>query len=142
MSMLCHETVDQYGNLIRPEFASQLCELLLRDMDMYRALSFSNALYITYGMTEEAGKYLQKGCQELQNWYQRNSKMTTNDNSGNVIFRDWQPRFKRTIESENNIKPSVESADVINVEPPVKRIHRPMTSNQTPNARPVGRPVE
>jgi len=92
-------------------------------------------------MTEEAGKYLQKGCQELRNWYQRNSKMTTNDNSGNVMFCDCQPRFKRTIESENNIKPSVES-DVINVEPPVKRIHRPMTSNQTPNARPVGRPVE
>ena len=47
MSMLCHETVDQYGNLIRPEFASQLCELLLRDMDMYRVLSFSNA-YVWY----------------------------------------------------------------------------------------------
>ena len=137
MSMLCHETVDQLGNLIRPEFASQLCELLLPDMDMYRALSFSNA----YGMTEEAGKYLQKGCEELRNWYQRNGKMATKDNSGHVIFRDCKPRFKRAIESENSIEPSVES-DVINVEPPVKRIHRPLTSNQPPNARPVAQPVE
>jgi hypothetical protein len=135
MSMLCHETVDQLGKLIRPEFASQLCELLLGDMDMYRALSFSNTLYSTYGMTEDAGKYLQKGCEELRNWYQRNGKMTSKDNSGNVIFRDCKPRFKRTIESENTIKPSVES-DVINVEPPVKR-YRPLPSNQTLDARPV-----
>ena len=141
MSMLCHETVDQLGNLIRPEFASQLCELLLSDMDMYRALSFSNTLYMTYGMTEDASKYLQKGCEELRNWYQRTGKMTTKDNSGNVIFRDCKPQFKRTIESENSTNPSVES-DVINVEPPVKRVYRPLTSNQTPYAIPVAQPVE
>jgi hypothetical protein len=107
---------------------------------VYRALSFSNALYITYGV-KEGGKYLEKGCHELQKkGINETGNMTSKDNSGHVVFRACKPRYKRTLESENSIMLSVES-DVINVEPPVKRIHRALTSNRTPNARPVARPV-
>jgi len=73
IAVLMEVVLDNSGNLLSPELASEILEMLLGDMEKQRALSSMNVLYSTYSEEDKARGYLREGRIRLKDWFDRNS---------------------------------------------------------------------
>ena len=102
MSIMCKDTTDINGNLLSPDLASRICELLLDDMDKEKALNSMSVLYTTYRNEDKYNGYLRFARRELRGWYDKKAKGTgaTDGNKRNIKITFQSGQIKRALEAD------------------------------------------
>jgi hypothetical protein len=104
MSIMCKDTTDIDGKLLPPDLGSRICQLLLDDMDMEKALNSMSVLYTTYRTEDKSNGYLRAARRELRHWYERRAKQTVGNkgNTRNIKITFQSGQLKRALETERD----------------------------------------